>query len=174
MKVATKFVSALSPDQMQHVLHLADHDPIRRVRMRSHSILLSSRGSSIDEIASIYQVHRDTVSSWIDNWEQFGEDGLRDKPRSGGPSKLNEQEKEVAKALLKTHPNMPKMVLGLLSEKTGKTISRSSLRRIAKGAGLRWKRVRKSLKSKRDQEAFDKAKEEIDALKKNIGRESLI
>jgi len=99
---------------------------------------------------------------------------LRDKPRSGGPSKLNEQEKEVAKALLKTHPNMPKMVLGLLSEKTGKTISRSSLRRIAKGAGLRWKRVRKSLKSKRDQEAFDKAKEEIDALKKNIGRESLI
>ena len=144
MKVAAKFVSILSPDQMQHLLHLADNDPLRRVRVRAHSILLSSRGSSIDEIADIYQVHRNTVSSWIDNWEQLGVDGLRDKPRSGSPPKLNDAEKEVAKALLKAHPNMPKMVLGLLTEKTGKTISRSSLRRIAKGAGLRWKRVRKS------------------------------
>ena len=175
MKVATKFVSALSPDQIQHLEDLAERDSVRRVRMRAHSILLSSRGSSIDEIARIYQVHRDTVSSWIDNFEHLGVDGLRDKPRSGGPPKLNEQEKEVAKELLKTHSNAPSMVLALLSEKTGKTISRSSLRRIAKGAGLpvrrtqtglRWKRVRKSLKTKRDDEAFDQAKKEIEGLKK--------
>ena len=166
MKVATKFVSALSPDQIQHLEDLAQRDSVRRVRMRAHSILLSSRGSSIDEIANIYQVHRDTVSSWIDNFEHLGVDGLRDKPRSGGPPKLNEQEKEVAKELLKTHSNTPSMVLALLSEKTGKTISRSSLRRIAKEAGLRWKRVRKSLKTKRDDEAFDQAKKEIEGLKK--------
>ena len=67
-------------------------------------------------------MHRDTVSSWIDNFEHLGVDGLRDKPRSGGPPKLNEQEKEVAKELLKTHSNAPSMVLALLSEKTGKTI----------------------------------------------------
>ncbi len=108
MKVATEFVSALSPDQIQHLEDLAERDSARRVRMRAHSILLSSRGSSIDEIARIYQVHRDTVSSWIDNFEHLGVDGLRDKPRSGGPPKLNEQEKEVAKELLKTHPNAPK------------------------------------------------------------------
>ena len=63
MKVATKFVSALSPGQIQHLEDLAQRDSVRRVRMRAHSILLSSRGSSIDEIARIYQVHRDTVSS---------------------------------------------------------------------------------------------------------------
>ena len=166
MKVATKFVSALSPDQIQHLEDLAKRDSVRRVRMRAHSILLSSRGSSMDEIARIYQVHRDTVSSWIDNFEHLGVDGLRDKPRSGGPPKLNEQEKEVAKELLKTYPNAPKRVLALLSEKTGKTLSRSSLRRIAKGAGLGWKRVRKSLKTKRDDAAFDQAKKEIEGLKK--------
>lgn len=166
MKVATKFVSVLSPDQIQHLEDLAQGDSVRRVRMRAHSILLSSRGLSIDEIVRIYQVHRDTVSSWIDNFEHLGVDGLRDKPRSGGPPKLNEQEKEVAKELLKTHSNAPSMVLALLSEKTGKTISRSSLRRIAKEAGLRWKRVRKSLKTKRDDEAFGQAKKEIEGLKK--------
>ena len=110
MQVATKFVSALSPDQLQHLEDLAERDAVRRVRMRAHSILLSSRGSSIDEIARIYRVHLDTVSSWIDNFEHLGVDGLRDKPRSGGPPKLNEEEKEVVKKLLKMHPNAPKMV----------------------------------------------------------------
>jgi len=172
MKVATKFVFALSPDQIQHLEALAERDSARRVRMRAHSILLSSRGSNINEIARIYQAHRDTVSSWIDNFEHLGIDGLRDKPRSGGPSKLNAQEKEVAKELLKIHPNAPKTILAMLSEKTEKTISRSTLRRIAKGAGLRWKRVRKSLKTKRDDEAFDQAKKEIEGLKKTAIRKA--
>jgi transposase len=172
MKVATKFVSPLSPDQAQALEALAEGDPARRVRMRAHSILLSARGSSIDEIARIYQVDRDTVSSWLDRFLQSGVDGLGDKPRSGGPSKLDAQEKEEAKALLKKHPNAPKMVLALLHEKTGKSISRSTLRRLAKGAGLRWKRVRKSLKSKRDEAAFTQAKKEIEGLKKTAIRNS--
>ncbi len=166
MKVATKFVSFLGPDQQQQLEHLAEHDPSRRVRMRAHSLLLSSRGTNIDEIAHIYQVHRNTVSSWIDHWEQWGVNGLADRPRSGGPPKLTAPEKEVAQALLKAYPNAPNRVLAVLHEKTGKTISRSSLKRIAKGAGLRWKRMRKSLKSKRDDQAFDHAKKEIEALKK--------
>ena len=91
---------------------------------------------------------------------------LYDQPRSGSPPKLNEKEQEVAKDLIKAHPNAPKRVVALLAGKTGKTISRSSLRRIAKEAGLRWKRVRKSLKTKRDDEAFDQAKKEIEGLKK--------
>ena len=166
MKVATKFVSALGPDQQHQLEHLAEHDPARRVRMRAHSLLLSFRGSSIDEIAHIYQVHRNTVSSWIDHWEQGGVNGVPDKPRSGGPPKLTASEKEAAQALLETYPNAPNTVLAKLSEKTGKTISRSTLKRMAKGAGLRWKRMRKSIKNKRDDQAFAQAQKEIDALKK--------
>lgn len=64
----------------------------------------------------------------------------------------------------------PDRSLALLSETTGKTISRSSLRRLAQKAGLRWKRVRKSLKTQRDEAAFAHAKKEIDGLKKTAGR----
>ena len=170
MKVATKFVSALSLDQVRSLEALAEDAPVRRVRMRAHGILLSARGSSVDEIARIYQVHRDTVSSWLDRFTHSGVDGLRDKPRSGSPSKLDAQEQEVAKELLKAHPNAPKVVLAQLTEKTGKSISRSTLKRLAKGAGLRWKRVRKSLKSKRDEEAFTQAKKELEGLKKTAIR----
>ena len=142
----------------------------RRVRMRAHSILLSGNGSSMDAIAQIYQVHRDTVSSWINRWTTNGVAGLDDRPRRGGPRKLSEPEQQVAKALIQSYPHAPKMVLGLLAEKTGKTISPSSLRRLAKGAGLRWKRVRKSVKSKRNQQAFEAAEEDLEELKKTARR----
>ncbi len=42
----------------------------------------------------------------------------------------------------------------------------SSLKRLAKRARLRWKRVRKSLKSLRDPEAFDRCKRALEALQK--------
>jgi len=172
LKVATKFVSAPGCNQTNQLNQLMATDPSRRVRMRAHTILLSSQGMPIDEIAQIYQVHRNSVSSWIDKWETSGTAGLYDQPRSGSPPKLNEKEQEVAKDLLKVHPNAPKRVLALLAEKTGKTISSSCLRRLAKGDGLRWKRVRKSVKSKRDDQAFEAAKRELEALKKTSSRKT--
>lgn len=171
MKVPSKFVSALAPDQIKRLQQLMASDPCRRVRHRAHGILLSSQGRSIDEIAQIYQVHRNTVSSWIERWWSSGTAGLYDQPRSGNPGRLTEPEHEVAKALLEAHPHSPKRVLALLAQQTGKTISASTLRRIAKGEGLRWKRVRKSVKSKRNQAAFEAAEQELTALKKT-GRRS--
>jgi transposase len=166
MQAARKFVSPLKDKETSTLEVLLSQDPSRRVRIRAHSILLSARGSSIDEIASIYQVYRDTVSAWLDNWEASGVDGLRDRPRSGSPPKLNAQEQEVLKELIKMHPGSPRTVLAKLTEETGKTLSQPSLRRLSKAWGLRWKRVRKSVRSKRDEKAFKKAKKEIKGLKK--------
>jgi len=170
LKVPTKFVSALDPEQMSPLKQLMAADPCRRVRNRAHCILLSSQGSSIDEIAQIYQVHRNTVSSWIDQWQACGAQGLRDQPRSGNPGKLNGKEQEVAKELIEAHPHGPKRILALLAEQTGKTISPSTLRRLARKNGLRWKRVRKSLKSKRDEQAFREAEKTLQGLKKRANR----
>ncbi len=170
MKVATKFVSSLTVDQQAQLEELAAHAPARRVRMRAHSLLLSADATSMDEIARIYQVHRNSVSSWIDHWHDQGFAGLSDKPRSGGPTKLDATEQALARQLLKEHPHSPKMVLARLHEQTGKTISSSTLTRLAKAADLRWKRARKSLKSKRDDSAFAQAKKEMDRLKKTPSR----
>jgi len=170
LKISSKFVSELTQKQINQLKDLMNTDQSRRVRMRAHAILLSSQGISINEIAQIYQIHRNSVSSWIDNWESKGEQGLYDQPRSGAPPKLNEQEQEAAKNLLNTYPNTPKRVLALLAQETGKTISSSSLKRLAKREGLRWKRVRKSVKSKRDEKAFETAKNELETLKKTSHR----
>ncbi len=170
MKVATKFVSALTAAQQNQLEQLAAEDPVRRVRMRAHSLLLSAEGLSIDEIARVYQVHRNSVSSWIDHWHQQGMAGLSDNPRCGGPTKLNAAEQALALQLLKEHPQAPKTGLALLLEQPGKTISPSTVTRRAKAADLRWKRVRKSLKTNRDEAAFTQAKKELERLKKTPSR----
>jgi len=141
-----------------------NNDPSSRVRMRAHCILLSNKKYTIEEITNIHGLHRDTVSSLIDSWNKFGFEGLYDQPRSGRPSKLTEDEKEIAIDLLREDPKSIKKVLDRLIVKTGKKISADTLKRTARDAGLSWKRVRKSLKSKQDKKEFEKAKKEIEDL----------
>jgi len=51
-----------------------------------------------------------------------------------------------------------------LARKTEKRLSISTLKRLAKKARLRWKRVRKSLKRLRDPEAFATCQRALEAL----------
>jgi len=121
---------------------------------------------TIKEIFRIYQVDRDTIASWIKKWEHDGIESLYDKPRCGRPSKLTLEEKELAQQYIKEEPRCLKQVAERLSQKTAKRLSISSLKRLAKKARLRWKRVRKSLKSLRDPEAFSQCQRELEALQK--------
>ncbi len=166
VKVPTKFLLPLNNEQVQALENIIKRGLLWRIRMRAHSILLNSKGISIDEISRFYDVHRNSVSSWIDAWNKTGIEGLNDLPRSGRPPGLSDSEKEIALKLIKEEPRSLKMVLNNLTEQTGKTISVTSLKRIAKAAKLTWKRTRKSLRSKKDEKEFEKAQIEIDKLKK--------
>src|SRR5207302_8189872 len=134
--------------------------------MRAHGLVLRSEGITIKTIAKIYHVDRDTVATWIKKWEKHGEKSLHDQPRSGRPSTLNATEKELAKQYIKEERRSLKHVVERLAQKTAKRLSISSLKRLAKKARLRWKRVRKSLKSLRDPEEFTKCQRELEALQK--------
>jgi len=142
-----RYVGHLTDEQRQGLEMTLKQDSSSRARARAHSILLSSRGTTINEIAAIYQVDRDTVSSWLKNWEEQGTDSLHDKPRSGRPSKLTPEEQELALDYLKENPRSLKQVVDRIERQTAKRISISALKRLAKKARLRWKRVRPSLKS---------------------------
>jgi transposase len=160
-----KYVSPLNEDQISQLNDLIKNSSSARVRMRAHSVLLSSEGYGIDEIAHIYQADRDSVSSLIDRWEQSGTEGLYDKPRSGKPPALNESEIGVVRELIKEHPHSPKIILAKISEKIGKIISISTLKRIVKKSDFRWKRMRKSVKNRRDEKEFEKSRKKIEELK---------
>ena len=139
-------------------------DPAFRARSRAHSLLLRAAGTPIQTIAKAYQVHRVTVSAWIKTWEHHGAQSVHDHPRSGRPSTLTPDEQELAKHSIKEDPRSLKQVVERFANKTEKRLSLSSLKRLAKKARLRWKRVRKSFKSLRDPDACARCQRALAAL----------
>lgn len=161
---AWRFVKALDDNDREVSKHLKDHGENRRIRQRAHAVLLSDSGKSVNEIAEIFDVHRHTVENWLSDWEKFGPAGLADEPRPGAPPKLTDAEKEMAIELLKKNPRSIKQVLNEIKKATGKEISSDTLRRIAKAANLRWKRMRRSSKERRDEKEFRSAQRELEEL----------
>src|SRR2546426_9428926 len=161
-----RYVRPLTEQQRAPLESTIKNDASHRARMRAHGLVLSSEGITIKAIAKIYHVDRDTVSTWIKKWGKHGDKSLHDQPRSGRPTTLNATEKELAKQYIKEEPRSLKNVVERLAQKTAKRLSISSLKRLAKKARLRWKRVRKSLKSLRDPIAFAQCKRELEALQK--------
>jgi transposase len=72
-------LAPLTEIEMQTLHEMHNYHPIRRARMRAHSILLSHQGSSIPQIARVYEVDRRSVSIWLDRWQQAGLVGLYDQ-----------------------------------------------------------------------------------------------
>ena len=161
-----RYVRLLTESHRHTLAEIMKHDATPRARVRAHGILLSAQGMKIKEIAKIYQVDRDTVATWIKKWEQHGVASLYDKPRSGRPPKLTPEEQDLVRQYIKEEPRCLKQVVERLRQKTAKRLSISSLKRLAKKARLRWKRVRKSLKSLRDPEEFTTCQRELEALQK--------
>src|SRR5215471_7344812 len=169
MKTPTKFVKALTTEQRDQLMEIMKSSAPQRTRMRAHAILLSERRYSIDQIADIYQTDRDRVSEWVDWWEQYQFEGLDDDPRSGRPPKLTAPEqKRVVKLTLK-EPRSLRQGLTAIATTVGKLISRDTLKRILAAQDYGWKRLRRSLRSLRDEAEFRAAHAELAALRAQAG-----
>ena len=130
-------------------------------RIRAHCILLSHAGFELSVIARIYGVCRQSVSTWIHTWESEGICGLLDRPRSGRPRILDEEAEGDVLTRINESPRSLKKVLFEIFESRGIALSISSLKRICKRAGLSWKRLRSSLKMKRDADLFEQSKQQL-------------
>ena len=139
-----RYVQPLTNEQRALLEKTMQEDTAFRARSRAHSLLLSATGTPIKAIAEAYQVHRVTVSAWIQKWEHHGAQSLHDHPRSGRPSKLTPDEQALAQQSSKEEPRSLKAVVERLAHTTAKRLSLSTRKRLAKKARLRWKRVRKS------------------------------
>ena len=161
-----KYISPLNETQRYELEELRKGSSKTKVRSRAHAILLSSEGFTIEELMEIFKVERDTISRWLNNWEQNGLEGLHDKVRSGRIPTLNKDEQNVLKELIQENPRSSKVVAQKLFNQTGKKLSHWSVKRLAKYFGLSWKRIRKSCKSKCDEKKFRKAKSELAVLER--------
>ena len=81
-----RFISTISQGKLIKLKDIYKNDPSFRVRERAHAILLSNNGFTIDQLAKIFEVDRDSISSWFNRWENKGLEGLSDLPKSGRPA----------------------------------------------------------------------------------------
>jgi Winged helix-turn helix len=91
-----RYGQPLTAEQRALLARTMHDDASCRARARAHSLLLSAQGTTIQEIAKAYQVDRDTVSTWLKQWEHYGAQSLHDTPRSGRPPKLTPDEQAIA------------------------------------------------------------------------------
>ena len=141
--------------------------------IREHAVLLSANGYELRQLSEIFDVFRQTASPWLHSWEDHGIGGLLDAPRSGRPCKLDMHQKMEVAEMVKQSPRSLKTVLQQLFEKFDLTLSCSTLKRVCRQAQLCWKRVRRSLKAKRDPALFEKARLEL-ALLEMTARDDLM
>ncbi|NJO17598.1 MAG: helix-turn-helix domain containing protein [Thioploca sp.] len=134
MKTPSKFVALLNEEQINNLKNILKHSEQPRIRQRAHAILLSSKAFSLDEIATILEVNRDTVSNWLNKWEQCGLSGLTDQPRPGRPSSLTPLEKQLVMELCQENPRSVLSQRAALVEQTGKKVSQATIKRILTAA----------------------------------------
>jgi transposase len=95
-----RYVS-LTSAQADRLQQLYKTSTNHRERQRSQALLLSNRNYSVLQIADLFEVDRDTVSRWMDQWEQTLKASadtplsLQDKARSGRPTLLTDDQKKA-------------------------------------------------------------------------------
>lgn len=137
-----KYVAPLTEIEIATLHEMQRYHPTRRARMRAHSVLLSHQGSSIPQIARVYEVARRSVSIWLARWQQDGLGGLSDRPRIGRPHSLSAREQTKVQQLLRKFPRDIKRVVEGLAQATGKRVSPKTIKRLIKKTGSVWKRMR--------------------------------
>ena len=158
------FVNPLTNTERATLEEAHKYHPLTATRIRAQCILLSDNKYTIKEISGICCICRQSVSTAIHNWDDFGFIGLIDEHRSGRPKKITPEQQEELVNRVQESPRSLKRVLGEFSETHGIELSLNTLKNICKAAGMSWKRVKKSLKNKRKEEEFERSKELINQL----------
>jgi len=85
-------IKPLPEPEKQTLLEMYRNHQESRMRERAHMVLLSSQGYDINEICSIVYRSENTVTAWLNAYENKGFLGLYDQPITGRPSRLNQEQ----------------------------------------------------------------------------------
>lgn len=136
-------------------------------------------GSRPDEVAEMLMVSANTIYEWHKRWRIEGIDGLAHRPRSGRPPKADETYCNLLEVALETDPAdfgysftiwTTDRLRAHLEEQTGISISRGRFAMLMGRLGYVYRRPKRDLSEKQDQEAKAEASQLIESLKKRRNR----
>jgi len=91
-------------------------------RQRAHAVLLSADGYPLKQLVGLLHADRDTISGWLEAWQQKGLDGLADAPKPGRPRMMDaDLEAELLELLTHPTPALKALVQAHLKKKTNRS-----------------------------------------------------
>lgn len=127
-----KQIAPLTEAEQVTLTEAYHNHPTFRVRQRAHALLLNHRGYSMTRLHELFEVQHETVSRWMQRWQSEGLVGLLDQERSGRPPILNEAEVRILLDEINRNPHQLRVAQDQLLDKTGKSVSRDTLKRTLK------------------------------------------
>ena len=102
---------------LQELQYLSKHGKSLQERRRSHALILSHKGYTKKEIASILQETQRSVFLWQKEFKEKGLKSLFQKKGRGRKVKLSSQKDlSIIKKIIEAYPNQPKKAYALTLE----------------------------------------------------------
>jgi transposase len=125
-----------------------------RVATRIHAIILSIEGNTSGEIAALLKANRTNIPVWINNWNDYGQNGLLEGHRSGRKSGLTTEDKEALHDIIESSPVAyglntgvwtSKIITGVIEDEFGISFHPGHVRKILTEIGFSVQRPRYKL-----------------------------
>lgn len=125
----------LSMEELLTLEEAVTHHEKAHFRIRCASLVLSSRGYKVSELAQLYQVRTHTIRAWMDRWEQMGIAGLQIASGRGRKAVIQLSNTLLVAQItqeLQVNPQRLEQVGAQINKKTGLSLSRDQLKRFIK------------------------------------------
>jgi transposase len=127
--------------------------------------LLSHQGYSVNQLASIFNVTRLTITNWLNDWDKFALVGLYDRQGRGRKPKLTPDQQQQVKDWVKETPKNLDLVQNKIEEKWKTQVSKDTIKRILLFLGMTWRRIKKQVAGEPDPLIYKAKVEELTKLK---------
>ena len=171
----------LSRAEREELAAQAAKSPDADFRDCCRAVLLLDRGAPRELVADQFGVHPATIGRWAAGYRERGVAGLRgpEQDRRGRPRKLEVGHLEFLKRTVLLSPRqlgyaftswtLPRLAR-YLAQKRGVSVRPHYLGLLLHRMGITRKRPKHVLRGKRDEAAHAQAKDELQRIKKNLGR----
>ena len=160
-----RYIKGLTKDTLKLLERIYQQSKYYQVRQRAHCIRLSYQGYKISELMAIFEVSRNTIYNWFNNWESSQLVGLYNSPGRGRKKLFDSEQAEIIKEWVKETPkNLEKV-----QEKSQKTwdiaASKETIKRTVKSLQMGWYRIKRRVGGSPIPEFYDQKVKELNKLK---------
>jgi transposase len=165
-----RLIAPLSPETTKLLWRIYRQSQRFAIRQRAHCILLSAQGMRIAQLMQIFGVSRKTIHNWFVAWETHKLVGLCDRPGRGRKPTFTSEQQEQIRQWVNQSPKQLKQVLQRIQEEWGIDVSKDTLKRVLKSLAMSWRRVRRLVGGKPDEQEYSDKQQQLIDLKQQEDR----